>query len=749
MHLASKWSRLLTTKIYEETRQFNEFELMAVEQQTHPAFTAFEKQLKTLCLREFPCGPGTWRETPPGKLKTLKSSLKVESKYSVTLKDYGAQHEKTETLEEYVGSAKSPWHLDYSWSQEARQLREISVKSPWLIDDNFVLSYFKTLRIVGKNVTYIDSNLLKFKNLEELTLSCNLISEIDSRCLPSNLKVLEACANEVSDLSSLCAKPPKLIHLGLGYNKLSFIGDYLTGQYWPQLLSLDLSNNNLSDLLDVVRKLSSLPKLRNLVLQGNPLSLIPGYRGYTVDSLRKLSILDDIMISADERHYFKGLARRREHILDEAKVLLSVSYIKGIPVPDEIKNPEDQPEFPVIERKYFVQFMFLEDQTLKFEGQHMAREDELGEITEISGYPTDRTELTETAEMQSTVGDPTLVEKNVLFTQEPHVTHTIDNTGDAVVPETTQDLKDEKKEETETEVRTVKTAPVDSEKHVWAEEVECNWSQAVVRDDLLLLRDFFKQGMQISVVEEMTLSYPVIPEETEEVASTKTEGYPVETSTPVAGKASAKDKKKEKEEKTKAGGKDKGGNEKKKKKGEPEQELKKNPPTYTTLATWHVPLADFLEGEFEFQSVFTQGGVEVASTVRSMDTDSARKHSRLGDIPSLRCSNMKSACDGKKGDSKDKGKKPPSAGKKKDESKDKSKDRKSSAGKGGKDGKGDKGKGGKAVPAAPADDEEDPGPPPPLEIHVVVQLHHWKTAMDLLKDEEAKKKEEDNQTEIQ
>lgn len=74
-----------------------------------------------------------------------------------------------------------------------------------------------------------------------------------------------------------------------------------------------------------------------------------------------------------------------------------------------------------------------------------------------------------------------------------------------------------------------------------------------------------------------------------------------------------------------SGGKEKGGNEKKKKKGEPEQELKKNPPTYTTLASWHVPLSDFLEGEFEYQSVFTQGGVEVASTVRSMDTESARK----------------------------------------------------------------------------------------------------------------------------
>lgn len=41
------------------------------------------------------------------------------------------------------------------------------------------------------------------------------------------------------------------------------------------------------------------------------LQLIPGYRGYTIDSLRKLSILDDIMISADEKHHYKGLARRR------------------------------------------------------------------------------------------------------------------------------------------------------------------------------------------------------------------------------------------------------------------------------------------------------------------------------------------------------------------------------------------------------------------------------------------------------
>ena len=41
----------------------------------------------------------------------------------------------------------------------------------------------------------------------------------------------------------------------------------------PALLSLDLSFNNLTDLLDIVKKMQSLPKLRNLMLYGNPLAV--------------------------------------------------------------------------------------------------------------------------------------------------------------------------------------------------------------------------------------------------------------------------------------------------------------------------------------------------------------------------------------------------------------------------------------------------------------------------------------------
>nr|XP_034337509.1 leucine-rich repeat-containing protein 43 isoform X13 [Crassostrea gigas] len=670
---------------------------------TERAYSAFEKQLRTLCLREFPCGTGSWRETKTKNLQLLKSKDNVDSRFSVTLKDFGADHEKTENLEEHVTSKYSPWHLDYSWSKEAKKLRELAVKSPWLIDDNFILSFFKTLRICDKNVTEVDENLLKFKALEELTLSANRIITVNSKNLPTSLKVLELCANQISDISALCVRPPPLIHLGLGSNKISFIGDYLTGDYWPNLLSLDLSHNNLSDLLDVIRKLGSLPKLRNLILQGNPLSLIPGYRGYTIDSLRKLSILDDIMISADEKHHYKGLARRREYILDEAKVSLEVTYIKGVPMPDELKNPEEQPEFPKIERKYFVQFMFPQDVSQKAEIFQICDDDFNGlsplPVSEGSQFtPQPTSPILEEGELRvySQQSQNTEAVKNVNFTAQPEVVSAREPTAEyerppdeiplSVTPKQSEEAEQDETMEAKTEIQ---LEAIKSEGGIWAEEIELNWSQVAVRDELLTLRNFLKQGMDFSVVEEMTNLMPLSPENSE-VGSRQ--------HSPVDKKGGKDDKKDDK----------KGG----KKKKEPEVELKRMPPTYTTLATWHIPLVDFLEGEYEFRSVFTQGGVEVASTIKSLDIGKKDKDKK-------KPGSSKPKKDEKGG--KDGGRKMSAAGQKKD------------------DKKGDKGKGGKAAAPAP-EEEEDQGPPPPLEVQVAVRLHHWKTAMDSLKEEEEKNK---------
>lgn len=48
-------------------------------------------------------------------------------------------------------------------------------------------------------------------------------------------------------------------------------------------------------------------------------------------------ILDDVHISADEKHHFKGLGKKKELILDEAHLSIVIGDLKGIPMPEELK----------------------------------------------------------------------------------------------------------------------------------------------------------------------------------------------------------------------------------------------------------------------------------------------------------------------------------------------------------------------------------------------------------------------------
>ncbi|XP_070205078.1 leucine-rich repeat-containing protein 43-like isoform X2 [Littorina saxatilis] len=716
-----------------------------VSDQYVPAFNAFQSQLNTLCIKEFPCGLGPWREPDANFQKPRKIRLKsitgrihrppVDLNLS---REPDAQSERTEALQELVASKFSPWHLDYSWSDEARELREIAVKSPWLIDTQFVLNHFRTLKIVDKGVTEVDARLLQLENLTELTLTANFIRRVNSKHLPKSLQVLELYANEISDISGLCVRPPLLLHLGLGYNSICFIDDYITGDYWPALLSLDLSNNNLTDLLDIVRKVYTLPKLRNLILLGNPLSLIPGYRGYTIDSLQKLSVLDDIRISADDRHHFKGLAHRREYILDEAKVALEVTYLKGVPLPEEVKFPDEQPEYPIIERNYYVQFMFPADLSAHASHLHNMTHDDFDLVTvtdaEHHDGISDMSARLEAGSAQS----GSQPEKNVFFNQHPE-TKVLEGLTLPLIEETEEPPRTARavgtqggqggvfKDKSETPVETkpkIPLSPITSVAKPWAEDIELEWKAEVTRFDLTVLRDFFKQGMDFSIVEKMVLCYPKEEEENVETPTGSKKGKDGgKDKTDAKGKKGAEPAKKDKKDAGKNAGKNAGKDTKKgkddkgkkKKKGE-EQELRREAPQLTTLAMFHIPLAEFLEGEFDYTNVFTKGGVEITpSTARSI-TSADQKKTKAGK--------------GKKGETpdkkdkdkeKDKKKDPPPRGKGKDDKK------------GGKDDK--KGKKG-AHAQAPEDGDETPPPPPPLEVQVAVRLHHWTTALDSLKEEE-------------
>ncbi|XP_068679852.1 leucine-rich repeat-containing protein 43-like isoform X2 [Montipora foliosa] len=275
---------------------------------------AFHSQLNTLCIREFPCGYGSWRA--PNVTSNTSLKINTEGKYS----EHSAQLESVESLQGLA--VKIPYNADCSWSDEAESLREIAVKTPDKLSKTYILKFFKSLRIVDK-------------------------------------KELELAANQISDISTLCVCPPPLIHLGLSYNQISSVTGHMKATSWSNLLSLDLSFNNLTDLFGTINVLKTLPKLKNLVLQGNPLALVPGYRGYTIDSIRQLTILDDIRISADEKHFFKGLSKLKDVPLDEAQVTVSIRNIKGVKMPEEIEDPEINADYPKTEHKYHIEFRFL------------------------------------------------------------------------------------------------------------------------------------------------------------------------------------------------------------------------------------------------------------------------------------------------------------------------------------------------------------------------------------------------------
>ncbi|XP_022085876.1 leucine-rich repeat-containing protein 43-like isoform X2 [Acanthaster planci] len=660
------------------------------------ASTAFERQLRTLCLNEFPCGQGSWRTSNDKSLPA--------SRFHVTLKDYGSSNEQEETLEELISSPFSPYSVDYSWSSEAKQLRDLAVKSPWLINKEFILGHFKSLRIVDKNVSKVDDGLLRLSNLEELTLSVNKLKTVDTCNVPSSLKVLELVANHISDLEPLCNKPPPTLHhLGLGLNRISALHDYITGTYWPSLLSLDLSHNDLCDLVEVVQTLATLPKLRNLVLVGNPLALIPGYRGFIIDSLRSLSILDDLGISADEKHHFKGLARKLEFILDEAKVTVKIGMVTGVPMPPELQATEEQPEFPIITRTYYVEYMFLED--FKARACSAQQRDASLALTEKENVDTEKEDV-QAPEIVVGKQEGITSDQDGPVPEGTFFTQTDESPSKLQPPPSTTNGTDH----SQSPPPPLKLVQYRTEGLQWAEEgLEFAWEHELVIDDLPALKEFFKRGMLIAVKEDKVLSVPA--EEGDEKAS--------EAGKKAGGQKSAKTGKDSKSEKADKPKEKPGGGKKKKK--EPEIELIHSPPEVTVLGMYTVDLGSFVDGDYSLEETCTcQGG--------ALDAGEEEEEDKKDD-----------SLDSKKDKKKKKEGGDNAKAKKGKDSKDKDKD------KGKKTGKPDKKDSKMKRPESQLSDEDDrQAPPPPLNVHIQVELHHWLTARDSIPKPPVVKQPEDD-----
>ncbi len=183
---------------------------------------------------------------------------------------------------------------DLSWSDEAGQLEKLAQNKKLRKFGHMenINSFLKTLRLRECGINTIDADVAQLVNLQELNVSGNRITNI--RFLPPKLQALQAYDNCIArlDLSqSFCA--PNILHLGLGHNEIAYL-NWL--EDFDQLRILDLSYNQISDLENALWFLKNLRFLQVVHLEGNPCSLLPGYRRRVLSALPQVTILDGIAV---------------------------------------------------------------------------------------------------------------------------------------------------------------------------------------------------------------------------------------------------------------------------------------------------------------------------------------------------------------------------------------------------------------------------------------------------------------------
>ncbi|KAM5311624.1 N-acetyllactosaminide beta-1,3-N-acetylglucosaminyltransferase 4 isoform 3-T3 [Glossophaga mutica] len=555
----------------------------ATESPVGTVSAAVQEHLRQLCLHEFPCGAGSWNKSRflPRTWHTWRE---------LTPREEEATSPEEETEEDLLGlvcSPQSPWALPEDSSEEDRFLRQLAIRNPLMLKDTFLYSYFRSLRVVGKQVSLVDSGLLKFPKLEELVLSANQIKEIAAANLPPTLKVLELYDNAIASLECLCARPPPgLQHLGLGNNKLPGPQQslYLTAEHWPNLVSLDLSFNDLIDLQGMVSSLSTLRRLRLLVLQGNPLALVPYYRGFTIDSLGRLCVLDDVTVSPTEKFQFRGLRNRGELLAPEAQLVVTIGNVRGV-LDTSVLDPEPGPQGPIITYNYYVTYDFVEDE----EGE---REEEYPEVlAEVFERSFSQEQLDKEA-LEQTAGSTESVPTS--GTPSVELEGSVGSAGFSSLPRSTDSAQELAKLRPRVDPRLFPspgTVLFSTSRKPWADIIPCNYEMQHVLRGLVPLKAFLLSGTTVTIVEEKILSWPDAPP-------------PVDS--PLSARKEKGEKNKKENEQKGPDGKDKAARGKKemtkeqkgsKKKRDVPKELHQDPPILRVLGSGLVVLEPLLAGE--------------------------------------------------------------------------------------------------------------------------------------------------------
>lgn len=120
----------------------------------------------------------------------------------------------------------------------------------------------------------IDQSIQLLPNLEMLNLENNKIKDVHWLTTLTKLKYLNLSANQFRDIENLELKLCKIVSLDLSQNYLTSLKGF---SKLYSLETLDVKSNRITEVSEV-RHVSKLPCLENLILTGNPVSIIVDYR---------------------------------------------------------------------------------------------------------------------------------------------------------------------------------------------------------------------------------------------------------------------------------------------------------------------------------------------------------------------------------------------------------------------------------------------------------------------------------------
>lgn len=153
----------------------------------------------------------------------------------------------------------------------------------------FQLTGLNLLNISETCLSHIPDDIKRLVNLQSLLLYGNKIEQFNDNItsLPK-LKVLDLSRNQITAITDGLNKMKDLASINFSSNQIESMPKL---NDFPNLLTLDVSNNKLTSFLDVEN--ANLPHLTDLIMKGNLIESIPTHIVKSMPSLKNFDIGDN------------------------------------------------------------------------------------------------------------------------------------------------------------------------------------------------------------------------------------------------------------------------------------------------------------------------------------------------------------------------------------------------------------------------------------------------------------------------